>query len=293
MEIMTARQYLPGNRPFFHSLVHNRALVRVLHRHEFYEIVLVISGSFHNILNGSEEILREGDIVFITPDDLHQCGESSAELDLLSMQIAPEEMERFIDAFGLRGVLLRPQRPHFVTFSPGEARSIYEVAGQMIAQSEENILRLYRIMLGRIMQCYLTHAMQENMPVWLRLAMEQMKSLRNAAEGVPALLRLSNISHAQLCRVMKKCCGVTPQQYVRDLRLSLACQMIENSDADFLTISMQVGYNSFSHFYGAFREKYNMSPSEARCSASLRFMPVPGSGRAPDDAAPRPDRKAE
>ena len=277
MEIMTAKQYLPGDRPYFHSLIHNRALIRVVHVHEFYEIMLVISGTAHNTLNGREDILGAGDIVFITPSDVHQCGDSSAELDLLSLQIAVPEMERFLAAYGLGEMLCHPQRSRFFTFSASETRSISEVCGQMIAQSEVNVVRLYRIMLGRIMQCFLIHAMQENTPAWLRLAMEQMRSIRNAAEGVPALLRLSNISHAQLCRLMKKYCGVTPQQYVRDVRLGLACRMIEDSDTDFMTISMEVGYNSFSHFYGAFKEKYGMSPSELRHQASLRLQPLPES----------------
>ena len=86
-------------------------------------------------------------------------------------------------------------------------------------------------------------------------------------EGVPALLRLSNFSHAQLCRIMKRMLDTTPQEYVIDLRLNLAFQMIQSTTLPLAAIAEQVGYSSLSHFITIFTQKYHITPSMLRKKA--------------------------
>ena len=247
-----------------------------LHAHTFYEIVLLISGTVTHKLNGNEQLLRDGDLVFISPGDTHQYCENSAEIDLLSFQITTEEVQRFLAAYDLSAAdISKSYCP--LTLSRTEVNSITDVSRRIIVQAQKDQSLVYRILLGKIIHCYLDRLLQGNIPPWLKTAMEQMNSVRYANEGVSALLRLSNLSHAQLCRLMKKHCGITPQQYIKDLRLSLAYQMIESTYDDFLSISMEVGYNSFSHFCSAFKEKYGLSPSALRRQALSRLAVEPPS----------------
>ena len=45
------------------------------------------------------------------------------------------------------------------------------------------------------------------------------ETTKNMAEGVTAMMRIANLSHAQLCRVMKKHKLQTPVSYVKEIRL--------------------------------------------------------------------------
>lgn len=264
---------LPSQQVYRHAVVRNRTLDTSPHNHEFYEIVLLVSGNVRHILNESNHPLNIGDIVFITPSDIHLFPPNSRVSELLSFQVHAKEMERFFEAYGTRDMLTAADRTPFLHLEPGEVRSLVETYSRIVVLDDADHLRQYRILLGKIMQCYLTHENQGNSPIWLRMAVDQMGILQNAAEGVPAFLRLSNLSHAQLCRLMKKHYGMTPQQYIKNLRLNLAYEMIESTSLDFLTISMEIGYNSFSHFCTSFKEKYDISPSELRRQANLRFFP--------------------
>ena len=261
--------------PYSHIIAHNRKLLGDLHTHTFYEIFLLISGTVTHEFNGREQLLRDGDMMFLSPGDMHQYHENSLEIELLSLQIATEEMQRFLDAYDIHSIVSGAERLAFITLNRSEVRAITDISNRMVAQTREDQRILYRLLLGKIMHCYLNRALQGDLPPWLKIAMDQMRSVRNASEGVSALLRLSNLSHAQLCRLMKKHCGTTPQQFVKDLRLSLAYQMIESTDDDFLSISMEVGYNSFSHFCSTFKEKYGISPSELRRQMLIRLAAAP------------------
>lgn len=256
---------------FAHALVRNRKLITSQHSHAFYEIILLFSGSVHHILNTNEHTLGAGDLVFINPGEVHLLRENSKEYELLSMQIRKVEMERFLDLYGLQDKLSVPSRPPFFTISASDTRSIFHLCRQILIDSIIETSTIYRIILGKMMHLYLSNQIQGDVPIWLRMAMDEMHTLRNASEGVQAFLRLSNLSHAQLCRLMKKHFGITPQQYVRDVRLNLAFQMVKGTCVDFYTISTEVGYNSYSHFCTAFKEKFGVSASQLRRSLLVQL----------------------
>ena len=256
-------------------LVHNYGLYKSFHTHPFFEIVLIISGQARHRFNDTVYTMTAGDIIFMIPGDAHCFENHSSEIDLLSLQVSIDEMERFLTAYDMKKTMCGPQRTPAITLNPQITHELFQLGRQIHIRSEEERLEYYRILLGKILHCYLEHDTQEPVPIWLQVVMDEMTKLHNAAEGVPAMVRLSNFSHAQFCRLFKKHCGITPQQYVKNLRLNLARQMVESTKDDFMTISMNVGYNSFSHFCSSFKEKYGLSPSEMRKRVDRRFVADP------------------
>lgn len=251
------------HRYYRHTVVRRRMLSDRQHAHEFYEMVLVVSGGTLHTLNGTLSRLTAGDLIVMKPGDWHCFSENCFAEELLSLQIEPGEMARFLAAYDMNG-WPDTWQSHCLHLEISEVRAIEESYRYIACLDGEDHVRQYRILLGQIMQFVLAHDLQGSAPPWLRMAMEQMTHLANAAEGVPAFLRVASLSHAQLCRLMKKHYGLTPQQYVRNLRLNLAYEMIQSSTMDFMTIAMEVGYSSFSHFQTAFKEKYGLSPAALR-----------------------------
>ena len=97
-------------------------------------------------------------------------------------------------------------------------------------------------------------------------------SNRGSAEGVNAMVRLSGLSHAQLCRNLKKANGKTPQQMLKELRLSYAYELICSSEIPYEEIATSVGYSSFSHFSVTFKERYGITPSVLRKTAPQSML---------------------
>lgn len=47
-------------QPYSHIMVRNRPLSSTLHKHTFYEVILLISGTVHHQLNGVNHTLGNG-----------------------------------------------------------------------------------------------------------------------------------------------------------------------------------------------------------------------------------------
>ncbi|WP_346773361.1 AraC family transcriptional regulator [Bacillus sp. FJAT-42376] len=63
--------------------------------------------------------------------------------------------------------------------------------------------------------------------------------------------------------------GVTPGEYMRNRRLTLAAQEVVNTSAKVIDIALKYGYETPESFSKAFRRAHGMSPTEARKSGRL------------------------
>ncbi|MBI3217965.1 MAG: response regulator [Bacteroidetes bacterium] len=89
-----------------------------------------------------------------------------------------------------------------------------------------------------------------------------MSNLNNAQFGVELLADQMHLSRAQLFRKFKALIGTSPSEFISDLRLQRAAELI-TAKADTLSqISYQVGFNEYSYFAKRFRKKFGLSPSE-------------------------------
>ena len=83
-------------------------------------------------------------------------------------------------------------------------------------------------------------------------------SLEEVAEHV-------NLNPSYLCSIFKKEVGMSFLQYLHDIRLKKACDLLKNNpDLTVETVSEHVGYRTPSHFFKVFREHYGMSPNQWR-----------------------------
>lgn len=75
------------------------------------------------------------------------------------------------------------------------------------------------------------------------------------------LSRLSGRSLSAFKRDFQKQFGISPALWLKNKRLEHARLLLENSSKNVSEISMEIGYESVSHFIKAFKEKYGMTPS--------------------------------
>lgn len=68
------------------------------------------------------------------------------------------------------------------------------------------------------------------------------------------------------CRYFKKLIGKTPTEYINDIRISKATELLVNSDMKIIDIAISCGYDNISYFIKRFKKEKHMSPSEYRKS---------------------------
>lgn len=78
-----------------------------------------------------------------------------------------------------------------------------------------------------------------------------------------------NMSEANFCNSFKKIIGVTPKEYITNLKLTKAKEMLKNQNVT--EVAYDLGYENISHFIALFKNKYGITPKQYK---SIGDVPV-------------------
>ncbi|GAB3327202.1 AraC family transcriptional regulator [Larkinella ripae] len=78
------------------------------------------------------------------------------------------------------------------------------------------------------------------------------------------IAELANMNPAAFCRYFKSQMGQTMTQFVTDLRIRYACDLLTRSDESITLVSEQAGFENVSYFVQAFRKKQGITPARFR-----------------------------
>lgn len=88
-------------------------------------------------------------------------------------------------------------------------------------------------------------------------------NLANEQFGVSELAEAMNMSRSNLLRKVKKHTKLSASQFIRQVRLQKAMELLRQSSLTVAEVSYQVGFGSPSYFIKCFREQYGYPPGEA------------------------------
>jgi TolB-like protein/AraC-like DNA-binding protein len=89
-----------------------------------------------------------------------------------------------------------------------------------------------------------------------------LQHLGNEQFGVSELANAMNMSRSNLLRKIKKETQLSASQFIRQVRLKEAMELLKEDSSTVSEISYQVGFGSTSYFIKCFREQYGYSPGE-------------------------------
>lgn len=87
---------------------------------------------------------------------------------------------------------------------------------------------------------------------------------KNFSEGINAMVRLSGKSYEHLSRSIKKYKNVTLSDFVNNIRLNHAANLLKYTNLSITDIAIECGYNNVSYFPTCFKKKYGLSPKTFR-----------------------------
>jgi TolB-like protein/AraC-like DNA-binding protein/Tfp pilus assembly protein PilF len=88
------------------------------------------------------------------------------------------------------------------------------------------------------------------------------KNIANEQFGVSELADAMNMSRSNLLRKVKKETNLSVSQFISQVRLNRAMEMLRTTSFNVSEVSHQVGFNSTSYFIKCFREYYGYPPGE-------------------------------
>lgn len=251
-----------------------------IHKHDFIELVYIMGGGGVHTIDGREYPVSHGSLLFIDYGQSHS--------------IKPQRTMTYVN------ILLEPE---FFSRELVNAESIIEIfcynmfyefagkqdnIGQCVLFQKDEVIRvdhLIEMMLQEYEQKSLGYVSvlrtgTQTLFMWLLRKMNEgtgkviLDSVQDVLDYInehfTEKIELSDIAakgfyHPDyLSRLLKKYCGKSFTQYIKEKRISRAGRLLETTQLSISEIMQQSGYADSKIFYQHFREIYGMAPGSFR-----------------------------
>ncbi len=248
----------------------------VLHCHDYFEIFLTLKGTLIHTANGKSRRLSEGSLVFVRDFDCHGYESDGVEFEVVNLAFTCDTLMALFDYLSegfCSEKLLSAPFPPTVTLSANDKNKLFSKLSELntINFSDKKTIRTeMRKLLLEIFVKYFsdftpyseTQISSEKIPFWLENCCEKMRRPANFISGIDKFYELSGKSHEHATRCMRKYYGVSPTEYINDLRITYAANLLLSSNLSVTDICYECGFMNISHFYDLFKAKYMMTPKE-------------------------------
>lgn len=247
----------------------------ILHSHEYYEIFLTQTSNIVHMANNSTTILQKGELVFIRPDDVHYYHHSGPYNFIniaFSTDIANELFSYIGDALDL-DFLLNSSTPPSAKLFKFERLALEQSLYNLNNLPYDDVIkrRLFcKKILVDIFSEYFSNkenSSVNSLPKWLAETNIQMHNPENFIEGISALERISGKSYSYLAKNTKLYFNQTVTEYINDIKLNTAANLLKQSNLSVIDISAECGFSSINYFHKCFKKKFGMTPKELRSSS--------------------------
>jgi len=91
----------------------------------------------------------------------------------------------------------------------------------------------------------------------------------NNPPDIMEIARSVGLSRTKLFRCFRQTFGLSPFEYLRNHRLQMAMQLLQDGEVNVTQAALMVGYTNLSYFAKAFKSTFGIAPSELRKSVRL------------------------
>lgn len=239
-----------------------------IHSHDFYEIFFVPRGRAIHTVNGSTQLLSEGSLVLVRPSDTHRYDFfNQADFEMLNAGIPENVFLRICSYLDVDRTLFdAPEIPPHRILSGSALHDVErKLKRNENADSTEENYRYYLGILPYLVSFFLSApAAEAELPPWLSGLMHKMDAPENFIAGLPCMLSLSGMSQEHLTRSFRRYLNMTPTAFINAKRLNLAAELLLNEQTPVIDVGGLCGFNSQSHFYRLFTERYGCPPKVFR-----------------------------
>ena len=281
-EAFSAKSLLPVHQAI-RIRQHTRFCAFPWHRHDYVEVMFVLSGSVtHHLENGEEIRLEEGELLFVNRFVRHaidSCGQDDIAVNFI---VQPEVFDFALEMVGPENALGRflldalrtgESGVPYLYFRIRECRSVQSLLQSMIEgflETPDGSQKLRRLEMGLLFVHLLglSDHMQLStaMTRWNNVVVELLNEVhRNYASfELKALARRYHTSSSYLSRLVRENTGHSLTELLWRRRMEKAAQLLRDTDMPILAVSQSVGYENSSYFYRLFERRYEMPPKEYR-----------------------------
>lgn len=248
-----------------------------LHSGHAWELSYVLTGSGSRTIGSLTEPFTQGEVVLIPPDIPHvwrfnhddvdvdgNIGNISIFFDSSLIQSLMDLIPEISESFG-RIVRL----DHAVSYTGDRRRRIQELMRRMQGMVPEQRVPLMIELLVEISD--VSGAREAGRKSTLTRAEQRLEAVRvycacnySRPIGLDDISRYVGMNKSAFCTFMKHCTGMTYSEYLNDMRLAKAKEMLRHTENGIAEIALDCGFQNVTYFNRLFKRKYACTPKEMR-----------------------------
>ncbi len=251
-----------------------------IHRHEKWELMVVESGNILNYVNEKSYKATTGDVFLLGPPHLHAIEMVSPQHLHRDVYFNTDDIERVLDMFnedfkkdvlsGKQLIKLKLDMNDLTSLNKNISKLQSICLVESLKTNSLHKLNKIRSIAISILQYVLgiystTSLLKETIyPEWLYSFLTTLHAPGVFTKSVNDIIATTNYSHTQFGKLFKKYCGVPLIEYVKNLRLAYAADLLKSTTHTTLFICENCGYDSYSYFERSFKEKFGRTPTQYR-----------------------------
>ena len=255
------------------SYTHSVGHKFLLHYHDYYEVFIMMSGTAIHDINGEDKLLNENSLILIRPNDTHTYKSyQDGKFSFINLAFKKEIFENLFLYLGdciSKEDLISSKMPPTIILSKRDKENLLSRFGRLNILDWENhreqIINM-KLLLVDIFAKYFTSKNIEvsSIPPNLEKLVKKMNNKEYFYVGIDKMVELSGYSREHLSRLMRKHYNTSITEFINNLRINYACNMLINSNIDILSICYDAGFLNLSWFYKVFKKNIGITPSEFR-----------------------------
>lgn len=237
------------------------------HRHSFYGIELIISGSCTQYINGYRYECHPGFICLFSPFDYHQFQIADTDVSTYCLSFTEDVLTQ--EVFD---VLNKTELPCLLVLENTELIAFmkdFQLLEQEISQEKPMYLSVVNGIVNKLVSFLLRstagmfpHAKTRKSDI--RYSISYIRNHFREPLSLEEIATHFNVTPNHFCKYFKKITGITFKEYLLQLRLEYAMKQLLLTQSSITDICLESGFNSPSYFSKAFKARFGKAPSAYR-----------------------------
>ncbi|MDZ7794536.1 MAG: AraC family transcriptional regulator [Spirochaetia bacterium] len=257
---------------FHYEFIQKMPTYLSFHNHDFFEVVLVTKGKMNHLIKQEIQLLHEGMLLLIRPEDYHYYEKVDENpCNFINLAFSAEIFRSLISYLGENidiDYFLGPHMPLTTLLTKKHTEFLRERIDKLNTYfNKVEIKAEFRAIMADILTCLLHRQfidVKKNYPSWMNVFLTNLHKKEYFTKDISQLYKTVHKSRAHISRVFKNNIGKTPTEYLNEIRLNYAARSLIHSNNPVLDIAFESGFENLSHFYHLFKKKYGVPPNKYR-----------------------------
>lgn len=261
---------------------HTRFVHFPAHTHNYVEIIYMCKGCTHHVINGTDVILNQGELLFLNQNSIQEIYPAGEEDIAVNFIVLPEFFDHALrmmesESNPLRSFVIEcmtgaNEHASYLHFKVADVLPIQNLVENLIwtlMNHQQNKRSINQVTMGLLLLQLMsnvdtveTDAKSEDQKLMMTVLSYIEEHYKDGE--LTTLAAELHYDFYWLSKEIKKRTGQTYTDLVQQKRLSQAEYLIKNTTMQVADVAVAVGYENVSYFHRIFQKRYNMSPRQYR-----------------------------